>query len=151
MKMNLIRKAEEKDLCRIAEILVFDKRMKYRSIFHDDAYSFNVMQVSSVIEEYQCADILNSIYVYDDGIVKGMIHIKDNEIAELYVDYFFQGEEIGSCLITLAKEKFHCDWLWVLEKNLDAIAFYEKQGFVFTEERKLVENTKEYVVKMKCR
>ncbi len=29
----MIRKAEKKDLSRIAEILVFDKRMNYRSIF----------------------------------------------------------------------------------------------------------------------
>lgn len=28
----MIRKAEKKDLSRIAEILVFDKRMNYRSI-----------------------------------------------------------------------------------------------------------------------
>ena len=30
----MIRKAETKDLSRIAEILVFTKRIKYRSIFH---------------------------------------------------------------------------------------------------------------------
>ncbi len=149
--MEFIRKAEQKDLCRIAEILVFDKRMKYRSIFHDDAYSFNTMQVVSVIEEYNKSDILSSIYVYDDGIVKGMIHIKEYEIAELYVDYFFHGEGIGSTLITFAKERFQCKFLWVLEKNMDAIGFYQKQGFSFTEERKLVENTNEYVIKMKCR
>lgn len=149
--MEYIRKAEEKDLCRIAEILVFDKRMKYRSIFHDDAYSFNVMQVISVIKEYQNPLILRELYVYDDGIVKGMIHIREKEIVELYIDYFFSREGIGSTLITMAKEKYHCNNLWVLEKNLDAIAFYQKQGFSFTEERKLVENTKEYVIKMKCR
>lgn len=149
--MECIRKAEEKDLCRIAEILVFDKRMKYRSIFHDDAYSFNTIQVVSVIEEYQNPSVLRELYVYDDGIVKGMIHIREKEIVELYVDYFFSGEGIGSTLITMAKEKYHCNYLWVLEKNLDAIAFYQKQGFSFTEERKLVENTEEYVIKMKCR
>ena len=32
----MIRKAEPKDLSRIAEILVFTKRMKYRAIFHND-------------------------------------------------------------------------------------------------------------------
>ena len=37
----MIRKAEPKDISRIAEILVFTKRMKYRSIFHNDEYSFN--------------------------------------------------------------------------------------------------------------
>jgi len=34
----MIRKAEEKDVSRIAEILVFDKRVHYRSIFHNDDF-----------------------------------------------------------------------------------------------------------------
>ncbi len=149
--MKYIRKAEEKDLCRIAEILVFDKRMRYRSIFHDDTFSFNVLQVDMVMKEYKEPSILESIFVYDDGIVKGMIHISKDEIKELYVDYFFHGEGIGTKLITMAKDLYKCNWLWVLEKNNEAITFYQKQGFMLTEERKLVENTKEYVIKMKCR
>jgi len=36
----VIRKAEPKDISRIAEILVFTKRMKYRAIFHNDGYNF---------------------------------------------------------------------------------------------------------------
>jgi hypothetical protein len=43
--MENIRRAEPGDLSRIAEILVFTKRMKYRSIFHNDDYSFNELQV----------------------------------------------------------------------------------------------------------
>ena len=37
---HIIRRATKEDVSRIAEILVFAKRMKYRSIFNDDAYSF---------------------------------------------------------------------------------------------------------------
>ena len=40
MEREMIRKAEKKDISRIAEILVFDKRIKYRPIFKDDAYCF---------------------------------------------------------------------------------------------------------------
>ncbi|WP_416326285.1 hypothetical protein [[Eubacterium] hominis] len=35
-----IRKAKQEDISRIAEILVFTKRLNYRSIFHNDHYSF---------------------------------------------------------------------------------------------------------------
>ena len=49
----------------------------------------------SVAEEYSAASILNHIWVYDDGIVKGMIHIEDREIRELYVDSFFQEQGVG--------------------------------------------------------
>ena len=69
----MIRKAEKKDISRIAEILVFDKRMNYRSIFKNDDYSFHVLQVLDVAKEYAQPEILDHIFVYDDGIVKGLI------------------------------------------------------------------------------
>jgi putative acetyltransferase len=43
-----IRKAVSQDLSRIAEILVFVKRMNYRRTFQDDAVSFGVLQVLPV-------------------------------------------------------------------------------------------------------
>ena len=46
-----IRKAQEKDIGRIAEILVFTKRSAYRDIFHNDDVSFNVITVLNVIDE----------------------------------------------------------------------------------------------------
>ncbi len=95
--MDNIRKANKGDLSRIAEILVFVKRMKYRSIFKNDFYSFGELQVITVAGE--CSDLLDNIWVYDDGIVKGMIHIEDGEIMKLYVDYFFWGQGVGSRLI----------------------------------------------------
>ena len=48
--MEIIRKAEAKDLCRIAEILVFSKRLNYRPIFHNDEYSFGELQVVNVMK-----------------------------------------------------------------------------------------------------
>ena len=71
-----IRKASAQDLSRIAEILVFVKRMKFRPIFQNDAYSFGELQVLPVAEKYAAPDILNHIWVYDDGVVKGLIHIE---------------------------------------------------------------------------
>ena len=41
-----IRKAELKDLSRIAEIFVFNNRINYFPIFHEEAYSFGEMPVS---------------------------------------------------------------------------------------------------------
>lgn len=144
----MIRKAEKKDLSRIAEILVFVKRMKYRSIFHDDGYSFGNLQVISVAEEYSAPSILDNIWVYEEkGIVKGLTHIEDKEIIELYVDYFFQGQGIGSKLIEFAIKEHDVEFLWTLEKNQDAIAFYEAHGFKKTGDRQLEEGTPEYIIK----
>ncbi len=145
----MIRKAEKRDLSRIAEILVFVKRMKYRSIFHNDAYSFGELQVIPVAEEYSRPEILENIWVYEeDEIVKGLIHIENYEVMELYVDYFFHGKGIGSELIEFAKKVHDVRFLWTLEKNQDAIRFYATHGFSKSEERELEEGTPEYIIKM---
>ena len=147
----MIRKAEKKDVSRIAEILVFVKRIKFRPIFQDDDYSFNELQVLSVAEKYAKPKILDHIWVYDDGIVKGLIHIEDKEIVELYVDYFYQDQGIGSKLIEYARKEHGCTYLWAIEKNTDAIRFYERHGFHLTQEKKFEKGTTEYLVKMQIR
>lgn len=145
----MIRKANLSDLSRIAEILVFNKRINYRPIFHNDDFSFNELQVINVAKEYSRLSILNNIYVYDDGIVKGMIHIDDKEIKELYVEHFFQNQGIGSKLIEYAIVVFECNYLWALEKNRKAIEFYNRHGFVFEGEKKFEEGTNEFLIKLK--
>ena len=142
----MIRKAEPKDLSRIAEILVFTKRMKYRAIFHNDEYSFNELQVVKVADEFKDPELLDKVWVYDDGIVKGMLHLEGKEIAELYVDYFFWKEGIGSKLVEFAKEMFNVKFVWTLEKNEDAIRFYEEHGFKLNGKRQLEDGTPEFIV-----
>ena len=150
----MIRRANEQDISRIAEILVFVKRMKYRSIFHNDEFSFGELQVLTVAKQYmECCEsndsdsrpirILDNIWVYDDGIVKGIIHIEDNEVVELYVDYFFWGQGVGSALLKFAIKESGVNRLWVLEKNTDAIAFYKAHGFSDSGEKKFAEGTEE--------
>ena len=146
----MIRQATERDLSRIAEILVFVKRMKFRPIFQDDEYSFNELQVLTVAKQYSVPEVLSRIWVYDDGIVKGMIHIVDREIVELYVDYFFQDQGIGSQLIEFAKTNIPFEYLWAIEKNTDALRFYQAHGFHTTDQKKYEEGTTEYLVMMKA-
>lgn len=145
----MIRKATINDISRIAEILVFVKRMNYRSIFHDDSVSFGEIQVLPVAEEYSAPEILNNIWVYEaEGIVKGLIRIVDKEIVELYVEHFFQGLGIGAELIEFAKSEHDANCLWVLEKNTSAIRFYQAHGFNVTDTKQLEEGTPEYKVRM---
>ena len=145
----MIRKATINDISRIAEILVFVKRMNYRSIFNDDSVSFGEIQVLPVAEEYSAPEILNNIWVYEaEGIVKGLIRIVDKEIVELYVEHFFQGQGIGAELIEFAKSEHAANCLWVLEKNTSAIRFYQAHGFNVTDTKQLEEGTPEYKVRM---
>ena len=41
MSEQKVRKARKQDISRIAEIIVFGKRVAYRDIFRDDIGSFN--------------------------------------------------------------------------------------------------------------
>ena len=146
----MIRRATTADASRIAEILIFTKRVNYRKIFLNDRVSFGEMQVYPLAKRYiDNPQELDEIWVYDDEFVKGMIHISENQILELYVDFFFENQGIGSTLIQFAIEQKHCDFLWVLEKNIKAIRFYQRHGFVITEEKQYEEGTTEYIVKMK--
>ena len=143
-----IRKATQDDISRIAEILVFVKRVNYLPIFGDPDYSFNTLQVLKVAREYSDTDVLGSVWVYDDGIVKGLMHISGEEIETLYVDTFFENNGIGGQLIEFAKEKLGVRYLWALEKNTGALRFYERHGFVPDGERKFEEGTTEYLIKL---
>ena len=134
-----IRKASIEDISRIAEILVFSKRKNYRQIFNNDIGSFVELQVCQLAKEYiDRPELLNGYFVYDDGFVKGVIHIDGSEIKELYVEPFFEGKGIGGELIEFAKTKFNCSKLWVLVENEGAKKFYRQHGFYETEEVRIV-------------
>ncbi len=145
-----IRRAEPRDLSRIAEIFVFNNRVNYYPIFKDPSFSFGELQVVSLIDTYFGRDeVLSRIYVYDDGLVKGFVLVEDGEICKLYVDTFFQSQGIGNRLIQYAIETFHANHLWALEKNVRAIAFYERHGFCLTGAKQFEEGTTEYIVEMR--
>ncbi len=66
----MVRKASMQDVSRIAEIIVFGKRVAYRPIFNNDVVSFNELQVIK--------GVINRIYK-NDAV----------EICEFYVEPFF--------------------------------------------------------------
>lgn len=145
-----IRKAATTDLSRIAEIYIFNNRINYFPIFKDPSFSFGELQVVSLIDHYlKKEEILNQLYVFDDGLIKGFLQIQGTEICKLYVEPCFQSEGIGHELITYAIREFGADHLWALEKNTRAIAFYQRHGFCLTGKRKLEEDTTEYLVELR--
>lgn len=146
----MIRQATIKDASRIAEILIFTKRINYRSIFHDDKVSFGEMQVYPLAKEYiDHPEKLEGIWVYDDEFVKGFINLDSTEIAELYVDSFFENQGIGGKLVEFAIENYNSNHLWVLEKNTKARQFYGRYGFIDTGNKRLEDGTTEYIVELK--
>ncbi len=148
--MENIRQAEPRDISRLAEIEVFNNRLNFYPIFKNDFYSFSILSVPSLSENYLKNEnlVLNSC-VYDDGVVKGFVRIDGNEVKKLFVEPSFQGQSIGEKLLNYAIDRHKVTFLWALEKNVRAIRFYERHGFHVTDEKKFEKDTTEYLVKLK--
>lgn len=144
--MKRIRIANERDIGRIAEIEVFNYRLNFYPIFRHDEFYFDELTVPAKIAEYR--DMLDSFWVYDDGVVKGFIQIDGQEIKKLFVEPVLQGQGIGAALLEHAVSRENAQFLWALEKNTRAIAFYQRHGFCLTSERKPEDDTDEYLVRL---
>ena len=145
-KMKNIRKATVADLSRIAEIVVFNYRLNFYPIFQNDDFYFNEMQVTNLIDTYR--EFIDTMWVYDDEVVKAVIQVENQEIKKLFVEPVFQGKSIGSVLLNYAISECNANYLWALEKNIRAISFYRRHGFHVTEDKKLEEDTTEYLVRL---
>ena len=145
--MKNIRQATKEDLARISEIVVFNYRLNFYPIFKNDDFYFGELQVLNLMESYK--PLIETMWVYDDGAIKGFVQVDNKEIKKLFVEPALQGNAIGSKLLKFAIDKFDADFLWALDKNIRAIKFYQRHGFSVTSEKKLEEDTTEYLVCMK--
>ncbi len=144
--MKNIRKATIGDLARIAEIVIFNYRLNFYPIFKNDDYYFNELQVPTIMKQYESS--IDNMWVYDDGAIKGIIQVENQEIKKLFVEPVLQGNCIGSMLLKYAIDYHNANILWALEKNTRAIRFYERHGFIITADKKLEEDTTEYLVRL---
>ena len=144
--MGNIRKAKTEDLARIAEMEIFNYRLNFYPIFKNDWFYFDELQVPKQMEKYKTS--MDSIWVYDDGVVKGFTQAENKEIKKLFVEPVLQGRSIGAELLEYVIAEQDVKFLWALEKNTKAIAFYERHGFRVTDEKKLEDDTTEYLVRL---
>lgn len=145
MREGYIRAGREEDLARIAEIEIFNYRLNFYPIFRNDEFYFQELQVPSLMAKY--AQEPDSFLVYDDGAVKGFAQVKDQQLCKLFVEPVLQGQGVGEKLLDYAVQR-GARWLWALEKNVRAIRFYERHGFVCTGEKELEEDTTEYLIRL---
>lgn len=145
--MKNIRRAKAKDFERISEIEIFNYRLNFYPIFRDDEFYFSELSVSKKAKEY--LPEAEKFFVYDDGAIKGFVMVEGKQVKKLFVEPVLQGNSIGAKLLDFAVFEKGADFLWALEKNKRAIAFYEHWGFCLSGERKLEEGTEEYLVEMK--
>lgn len=144
--MEQIRPAAAQDLARIAEIEIFNYRLSFYPIFQNDGFYFHELQVPRVMARRRAA--LETVFVFDDGVVKGFVQVEGREVKKLFVEPVLQGRSIGGRLLDFAVTAQGARDLWALEKNTRAIAFYQRHGFSLTGERRLEEGTAEHLVRM---
>ena len=144
--MKYIRQARYDDVERIAELLVFNYRLNFYPIFRDDSFYFEELTVAKQMDNF--VNELDSIWVYDDGVVKGFIQIENTEVKKLFVEPVLQGNSIGAELLEYAIAERNVNFLWALEKNTKAIAFYKRHGFDITNDKKYEEDSAEFLVRM---
>lgn len=134
--MSHIRPATPADASRIAEIIITNYRTNFYPFFRNDAFYFGELNIMDMAAEYaDGTDALQNTYVYDDGVVKGIIRISGDEIKKLFIEPTFQSQGIGAKLLDFAVSVKCASWLWVLEYNKRGIAFYERHGFRLTGEK----------------
>ncbi|MBR3873170.1 MAG: GNAT family N-acetyltransferase [Clostridia bacterium] len=143
----MIRRAEAKDACRMAEIEIFNYRLHFYPIFQNDDFYFDELQVTTMMQQYDRSTLAHT-WVWDDGVVKGFVRMEERQIKKLFVEPVLQGQGIGARLLEHAVNHEGACWLWALEKNERAIRFYQRHGFCLTGERMPEEDTEEYLVRM---
>lgn len=155
---NMIRRATEKDISRLAEIHVMGWRTAYRDIV-DDKILFGHMQVGKRLEVFRTAvkDKNESNFVYEeDGIVKGFLTMGKSrdedgggayELWSLYVDPLMTGKGIGTELIRFCEKKaqelgYIKINLWILKDNEIGRLFYDNLGYIEDGKKRYIEKLK---------
>ncbi len=134
--MDFIRPAVPSDASRIAEMIVVNYRVNFYPFFNNDLFYFGELNVVDMAKEYsEGSEALKNSFVYDDGVVRGIIRVNGDEIEKLFVEPQFQSKGIGEKLLRYAVDTLHASFLWALEYNKRGIAFYHRHGFVLTGEK----------------
>src|SRR5215467_3046852 len=119
----MIRQATSADSDDIARILrvSFETAMPFIPPLHtpDEDRAFIRTRVFPACE----------MWVADKNGVAGFIAFREGWIEHLYIHPAYQRRGLGRGLLAQAKKRFPELQLWVFQRNHNAIAFYEANGF----------------------
>ena len=121
----MIRKFKEEDTTKVMAIWT-KGNFEAHSFIDKDYWLLNYNKVK---DEYLKK---SETYVYtENNAIKGFISILNNEyIGALFIKNEYRRSGIGRKLINFVKEKYDKLTLNVYEKNINAILFYTKLGFM---------------------
>ncbi len=136
----MIRKLTGADIDETA-IIWLETNIKAHDFISTEYWKSNFDMVKEMLLQAE-------LYVYEsEGSIQGFIGLNDEYIAGLFVSDQAQSHGIGKCLLNFMKDQKRKLSLSVYQKNIRAIHFYQREGFVIQCE-KIDEHTdeKEYVM-----
>lgn len=152
----MIRYYEERDIDKIAKIIVDDWKIAYKGIIDDD-YLENLNYIDRAKNIKEKYEKQKSIVYIDKEDVKGYCRFGENrdnekeygEIYALYIKYDERNNGIGKSLskkaMQILKDKGYKEVvIWCLKENKNARKFYEKIGGKLCNERKIAIGDKQY-------
>ena len=84
----------------------------------------------SHFDEVQEALSAAKVFVWEtDGSITAFIGMADNYIAGIFVDEKCRSMGIGAQLVTYVKQRYDSLSLKVYQKNVQAVMFYQREGF----------------------
>ena len=128
-EMN-IRKAEQKDLAAVKEIVQTTIREVYPKYYPAGAVEFFSEHHSDekIIRDIDAGIVY--LLVTDDGVPAGTVTLTDNAIDRLFVLPVFQGKGYGRALLDLAEDTISRSYdVIILHASLPAKSIYLKRGF----------------------
>ncbi len=131
----MIRKFEKNDINDV--MIIWEKEnIKAHKFIPKEYWKNNYNYVKEVLPN-------TKIYVYiSEGKIVGFVGLNNHYIEGIFIDTNSQHIGIGTTLLNKVKENKSNLTLSVYKKNINAINFYKKNGFVITSES-IEENTNE--------
>ena len=123
----MIRKFKKEDIDEVMEIWK-NENIRTHNFISKEYWKNNYEYVKDILPN---ADI--DVYLLDEHIV-GFIGVDNDYIEGIFVDINNQHNGIGTALLNKIKEEKEKLNLSVYKKNINAIKFYKKNGFIITGE-----------------
>ena len=123
----MIRKFKKEDIDEVMEIWK-NENIRTHNFISKEYWENNYEYVKDILPN---ADIY--VYIMNENIV-GFIGVNNDHIEGIFVDINNQHNGIGTSLLNKIKEEKEKLNLSVYKKNINAIKFYKKNGFIITGE-----------------
>ena len=123
----MIRKFKKEDIDEVIEIWK-NENIRTHNFISKEYWKNNYEYVKDILPN---ADIY--VYIMNENIV-GFIGVDNDHIEGIFVDINNQHNGIGTSLLNKIKEEKEKLNLSVYKKNINAIKFYKKNGFIITGE-----------------